>query len=208
MRKLFVFSSLLWLAIAPAFGEDNTARRFMFDQFDQEAWHDPFFLQRDEEAKKEREARERKLKEANQEREDEKQDKQNKAGYQPEDFGPEDFRDLDIGKDIFEKFYMDVKNLEHKEVVKADDEPFDRRYPEIGIDDKKRDDKSDFLPIRADLGQRPGIIQDLPGDWVPDKLDPIDNGGFAVSPDNGSPVPYRLNGHVDLQRVLPWDINN
>jgi hypothetical protein len=43
-----------------------------------------------------------------------------------------------------------------------------------------------------------------PNDWVPDKLDPITNGGFETSPDNGSPVPYRLNGHVDLERDVPW----
>lgn len=51
-------------------------------------------------------------------------------------------------------------------------------------------------------------ILEVSGDWVPDKLDPANNGGFEVSPDNGSPVPYRLNGHVDIQRGRPWDINN
>jgi hypothetical protein len=43
-----------------------------------------------------------------------------------------------------------------------------------------------------------------PNHWVPDKLDPIQTGAFTTSPDNGSPVPYRLNGHVDLERSTPW----
>lgn len=43
-----------------------------------------------------------------------------------------------------------------------------------------------------------------PNQWVPDKLDPLNQGGFTTSPDNGSPVPYRLNGHVDLERAVPW----
>ncbi len=42
-----------------------------------------------------------------------------------------------------------------------------------------------------------------PNDWVPAKLDPLQNGGFTIAPDNGSPVPYRLNGHVDLERGRP-----
>ena len=51
--------------------------------------------------------------------------------------------------------------------------------------------------------ERTGPVRDLPGDWVPNKLDPISNGGFEVAPENGAPVPYRLNGHVDIQRGRP-----
>ncbi len=49
-----------------------------------------------------------------------------------------------------------------------------------------------------------GPIVDLPGDWVPDKIDVTNNGGFGVIPDSGSPVPYRLNGHVDIERGRTW----
>ena len=45
----------------------------------------------------------------------------------------------------------------------------------------------------------------LPGDWVPSSLDSLWNGGFTTPPDSGLPVPYRLNGHVDIQRKLPWE---
>jgi hypothetical protein len=52
--------------------------------------------------------------------------------------------------------------------------------------------------------ERKAPVKDLPGDWVPDKLDLTSNGGFGIAPDNGAPVPYRLNGHVDIQRGRPW----
>ncbi len=54
--------------------------------------------------------------------------------------------------------------------------------------------------IGADPG---GPVTDLPGDWVPDRIKLTNNGGFSIEPDNGSPVPYRLNGHVDIQRGRP-----
>ena len=48
----------------------------------------------------------------------------------------------------------------------------------------------------------------LAGDWVPDKPDKEANGGFGKEPDNGRPVPYRLNGHVKIERGLPWEPSN
>jgi len=46
-------------------------------------------------------------------------------------------------------------------------------------------------------------VVDLPSDWVPDAVDLTSNGGFTIMPDNGSPVPYRLNGHIDIERGRP-----
>lgn len=57
-------------------------------------------------------------------------------------------------------------------------------------------------------------MQELPAphnfveDWVPSDPDPTANGSFGTIPDNGSPVPYRLNGHLDIQRKLPWQIDD
>jgi hypothetical protein len=73
--------------------------------------------------------------------------------------------------------------------------------PEVG-------NSTDKGPIKNPDGrvidkERSGPVRDLPGDWVPDKLDPVSNGGFEISPENGAPVPYRLNGHVDIQRGRP-----
>ena len=43
------------------------------------------------------------------------------------------------------------------------------------------------------------------GDWAPSPVDLLDNGGFTHQKDNGRPVPYRLNGHINVNRGLPWD---
>ncbi len=59
--------------------------------------------------------------------------------------------------------------------------------------------------IGKNLDERVGPVHELPGDWVPDKLDLTSNGGFSVAPDNGSPVPYRLNGHMEIERGRPWE---
>lgn len=67
----------------------------------------------------------------------------------------------------------------------------------LNYDHKHRDRKLEFEKIREPVA---ALLQD----WVPDKVDPINNGGFGVAPDNGSLVPYRLNGHLDFDRSTPW----
>lgn len=62
--------------------------------------------------------------------------------------------------------------------------------------EKLRDDK-----IKKDL-MKPN--PDALHDWVPRAPDPIHNGSFEREPDNGTPVPYHLNGHPDFERKLPW----
>jgi len=62
-------------------------------------------------------------------------------------------------------------------------------------------DRREWLHLLAPI---PGMLQD----WVPDKVHRLQNGGFEKNPDNGSPVPYRLNGHVDIQRKLPWEADD
>ncbi len=52
-----------------------------------------------------------------------------------------------------------------------------------------------------------GIDYDI-GDWAPSPLDLKDNGGFTHQKDNGRPVPYRLNGHVNENRGFPWATND
>jgi len=68
--------------------------------------------------------------------------------------------------------------------------------------DKKDGDRKRHFDEMSQVYQDP--VPPGPNNWVPDKLDPLDNGGFELSPYNGSPVPYRLNGHVDLERGRPW----
>ena len=63
--------------------------------------------------------------------------------------------------------------------------------------DYAKDAKKDDERIRLDTPQP------IP-DWVPAPADHSDNGGFTTGPDNGSPVPYKLNGWITIDRGFPW----
>ncbi|MBX9695735.1 MAG: hypothetical protein K2Z81_25345 [Cyanobacteria bacterium] len=86
----------------------------------------------------------------------------------------------------------------------------DDRKPVPSLDDDDGDDDM-LVPLDADVEEMrifkdltapiPGMLQD----WVPSKPDPISNGGFINEDGNGRPVPYRLNGHLDPERKLPWE---
>ncbi|CAN5507955.1 hypothetical protein BH11CYA1_BH11CYA1_14280 [soil metagenome] len=76
------------------------------------------------------------------------------------------------------------------------------------VDDHEYDRDYASPARRRERAKLPGPIIEVTGDWVPDKLDPINNGGFTIAPDNGSPVPFKLNGHVDIQRGRPWNDND
>lgn len=115
-----------------------------------------------------------------------------------EKFAPESFGDDDDKPDAMQPDKIQAYDKHH--ILDRDD-------------DRKRDDKDDKDKdrdvirgaIRSSLGEVKGPIQEMPWDWLPDKFDPLDNAGFTTSPDNGSPVPYRLNGHPDLEKGRPWD---
>jgi hypothetical protein len=73
--------------------------------------------------------------------------------------------------------------------------------------DSRGKDKRDLRERDRDLKVWKDLTKPIPymlNDWVPQKADPIHNGGFVKEPDNGHPVPYHLNGHPDFQRKLPW----
>lgn len=80
-------------------------------------------------------------------------------------------KDHESGRTIFDK---DKARLMHEEE--------ERKYMEESSSDKY------------------GVIPPLVRDWVPDEPDLTSNGGFSIAPFNGTPVPYDLNGHVDIQR--------
>lgn len=61
-----------------------------------------------------------------------------------------------------------------------------------------KDERKTFRDLTR---QVPGMLQD----WVPDKPNRLHNGGFSKAPDNGFPVPYKLNGWIDIQRKFPWE---
>jgi len=131
--------------------------------------------------------------------------------YDGSEYNASSFQDTDFGK-------IDSKDLRSiNSAVRADRSSTDLSHKEsVGLKLKHSDKNSiseagksdDKGPIKNANGrviaeERTGPTMDLPGDWVPDKLDLTSNGGFSIAPDNGSPVPYRLNGHVDIQRGRP-----
>ena len=132
--------------------------------------------------------------------------------FQDNDFGRHDFTDLLINggdkkpMELYSDDYdsaahdSDTDKTAHDRKLFGDDKKEEERDKDREKVERRRDDANyDEVTELMKDPPRPG-----PNNWVPDKLDPLDNGGFVSSPDNGSPVPYRLNGHVDLERELPW----
>jgi hypothetical protein len=138
---------------------------------------------------------------------DSQQEKEDK--FDGSEFNASTFKDTDFEKQT----YKDNSAREKKE-AKLDGAPHPggefskKHHGDEGIEASEGTDKKlNKNLIGENLGERLGPVHELPGDWVPSKIDLTDNGGFGVIPDNGSPVPYRLNGHVDIQRGRPWEIH-
>lgn len=133
----------------------------------------------------------------------------------------DDFIDTDFSKQSFQ----DLRNLDGKQLLlgqtdwlkeKRDDSRKDDKYWQD--DGKKSDDNFKRAQDRRDKDRRLEDLKEmreidvLPEgylhDWVPADPDPRQNGAFSIAPDNGSPVPYKLNGWVVIQRGLPWEAHN
>lgn len=125
-------------------------------------------------------------------------------------FNKSDFTDTDFSKRMFDSLDRAMRKpdddfLSDMDDVRKDDGDRDDSVPEdAGLDDytAKKDAKN--AKDRKELSDLLRREYPLPGDWLPSKLDPLNNGGFTISDDNGAPVPYKLNGHVDLQRAPAW----
>lgn len=125
------------------------------------------------------------------------------------DFNPESFRDMNFGKQIYgelpyksvrsQKAYRDDRDLTTFEKDRSAEFDYDKDTDlrRRDSDNKRRDDRDDDSASRGDAF---GAVPTLVKDWVPSEPDLTSNGGFSIAPDNGSPVPYNLNGHVDIQR--------
>ncbi|PWU01224.1 MAG: hypothetical protein C5B53_03185 [Candidatus Melainabacteria bacterium] len=70
----------------------------------------------------------------------------------------------------------------------------DRPKPELEADDDEAEKK---------VSQPPADV--LYSDWVPSKAVRQNNGGFGTAEDNGAPVPYRMSGHLNIERGFPWN---
>ena len=125
----------------------------------------------------------------------------NASSFNDDNFGKTDYKELKSGNSAVSEL------LRENMASPKDSTKLMRKHSEKdGITEAgKKEDKSQGKSVsnRIMSEERTGPVRDLPGDWVPDKIDLTSNGGFGIAPDNGSPVPYRLNGHVDIQRGRP-----
>ena len=120
------------------------------------------------------------------------------------------FTDLDFRRELF-------KDLPGSPDAGATQSDFDLHITETVKDARGRDQKhGPLVADRRDKHQHARVKRSY-DEWqklgtpdynfrdsVPDKIDPTSSGGFGASPDNGAPVPYNLNGHVDIERGRPW----
>lgn len=125
------------------------------------------------------------------------------------EFKLSDYVDTDFSKHLFRDLFSTDKKWDplsdFNKPLTADEDSMRGNDVDsyfMFVDDRRRRDIED---------RRERLLRDLmephygvPGDWVPSNLDPTNNGGFTTAPDNGSPVPYRLNGWLDFQRKRPW----
>lgn len=130
-----------------------------------------------------------------------KRDKDN--GLTGSQFDAPDFMDTDFSKNMFvdllqssahrePELDLHIKLADH--VTKDDDEEDD------GIDSVDMDKTPISEDDRKELEDKSLDLHD----WVPSPPDKSANGGFGLDKDNGRPVPYRLNGHLEINRGLPW----
>jgi len=131
------------------------------------------------------------------------------------------FREFDVGHDFDQKSFSDTLDNDMKshnskgpkEVDRQDssdlrDKDKDKDKRDKDKDDRRRDKRREFMSDEELMKELSRLPEAAPDDWVPDKADPVNNGGFSVAPDNGSPVPYKLNGWIDFQRKFPWEDEN
>ena len=110
---------------------------------------------------------------------------------------------------------LDVDSDDQLESMKADpikkkDEE-EEEEEEKAKTEKERDEDKELAKRRKERKEAFDDLTDKPYfvmDWVPSAPDGTSNGGFGLLDGNGRPVPYHLNGHPDLQRGMPWDLND
>lgn len=115
-------------------------------------------------------------------------------------FNPESFMGMNFNKQIYGN--LPYKSAPEQRMYRDDTDSaalrmdsdrdliiFDRDVMRAG------DDRKEIHLLENGYGSIPTLTRD----WVPDVPDLTSNGGFSIAPFNGTPVPYSLNGFVDLQ---------
>lgn len=127
----------------------------------------------------------------------------------------ETYQDTDFSKHSFD----DLRSLSGASVFKSSPDWLKKSHDARHQDDHSGAVDDTFLKDALAQYKRKSVERDLRDkkyldsenddsllhDWVPASPDPTANGSFAVGADNGSPVPYKLNGWVVIERKLPWE---
>jgi hypothetical protein len=129
-------------------------------------------------------------------------------------FGLGDDKEALVGADkltdennIFSKDKIDGNDFMQAYLYQSDARD-DTMKPLLGPKKKKlAKDKEDDADAEADprMREMQHLLQVGYGSDWPFPVVLLDNGGFTHQKDNGRPVPYRLNGHLNINRKLPWD---
>jgi hypothetical protein len=110
------------------------------------------------------------------------------------EFNGTSFNDVDLAKQEF-------KDLTFKGARRAKTKKWVLHTEKAGSDEEREAQVDERIPFIRE--EKFAAVHETAGDWVPDKINLTANGGFGVEPENGSPVPYDLNGHVDPERGKP-----
>ena len=138
--------------------------------------------------------------------------KEQEDHFDGSEYNASSFRDINLEKTDYKELrsrtsaVVQLLRARSTSSIESGSKSARKRQSEIGVSPAKGGTEKGPLQSGGEkrLGTDPnGPVTDLPSDWVPDALKLTSNGGFTIAPDNGSPVPYRLNGHVDIQRGRP-----
>jgi hypothetical protein len=126
------------------------------------------------------------------------------SDYKGTEFKATSFKDKSLDKEDFAETLSKSGHGAKKIELEVDKAEHEKRR-DNGIAPGEGEEAGDVVGERRSFLKQEKLepVHELPGDWVPGKIDLTSNGGFALGPFNGTPVPYELNGHVDLERGKP-----
>lgn len=166
-----------------------------------------FFAIDDKRTAAERKRKKEEEREDEQRRKLDEKESNNRPTTNPKHNWQESFVDTDFGMHTFQD--LDINDLNSLAAMRPDLRDDDRKRSDDD-DDVDKTDRDDYRKRMKDDDYRrfrdlTAPIAGMLHDWVPSKPDRGQNGAFTMAPDNGSVVPYKLNGWVEIQRKLPWE---
>ncbi len=188
-------------ACVPALADDDESIDFFnFKNAD-------FFSIDDKRTEAEKKRKKEEEREDEQRRKLDEKESNNRPTTNPKHNWQESFVDTDFGMHTFQD--LDINDLNALAAMRPDLRDDDRKRSDVDHDVDKTD-RDDYRKRMKDDDYRrfrdlTAPIDGMFHDWVPSKPDRGQNGAFTMAPDNGSVVPYKLNGWVEIQRKLPWE---